>query len=281
ESSTTVNIVDSLLSEYAAVGFEYGYSIERADHLVIWEAQFGDFGNGAQVIIDQFVAAGEARWGQPSGMVMLLPHGHDGQGPDHSSGRIERFLQLCAEDNMRVVVPSTTAQYFHLLRRQALTRKRKPLIVFAPKTPLRARDSYSKVDLFTDGSFESVLDDPAAPQRPRRLILCTGKIYHELSRAREDTEADDVVILRVAQLYPVAEDRLSEIASRYEDAELVWCQEEPANQGAWRFIEPHLARIFGRPPSYVGRPASASTATGSAATHREEQEEIVSEALSS
>lgn len=281
ESSTTVDIVDSLLSEYAAVGFEYGYSIERADHLVIWEAQFGDFGNGAQVIIDQFVAAGEVRWGQPSGMVMLLPHGHDGQGPDHSSGRIERFLQLCAEDNMRVVVPSTTAQYFHLLRRQALTRERRPLIVFAPKTPLRARDSYSKVDLFTDGSFDSVLDDPAVPQRPRRLILCTGKIYHELSRAREDTEADDVAIVRVAQLYPVVEDRLSEIASRYEDAELVWCQEEPANQGAWRFIEPHLARIFGRPPSYVGRPASASTATGSAATHREEQEKITSEALSS
>ncbi|MFP3882032.1 MAG: multifunctional oxoglutarate decarboxylase/oxoglutarate dehydrogenase thiamine pyrophosphate-binding subunit/dihydrolipoyllysine-residue succinyltransferase subunit [Actinomycetota bacterium] len=281
ESSTTVEIVDSLLSEFAAVGFEYGYSIERADHLVIWEAQFGDFGNGAQVIIDQFVAAGEARWGQPSGMVMLLPHGHDGQGPDHSSGRIERFLQLCAEGNMRVVVPATTAQYFHLLRRQALTRERKPLIVFAPKTPLRARDSYSSVELFTSGRFEAVLDDPVAVEHPRRLILCAGKIYHELSRAREEMEVDDVAIVRVAQLYPVPEGRMKEISSRYQDAELVWCQEEPANQGAWRFIEPHLARIFGRPPSYVGRPASASTATGSARTHREVQEKVLSEALTS
>ena len=281
ESSTKVEIVDSLLSEFAAVGFEYGYSIERADHLVIWEAQFGDFANGAQVIIDQFIAAGEARWGQASGLVMLLPHGHDGQGPDHSSGRIERFLQLCAEDNLRVVVPSTTSQYFHLLRRQALTRERKPLIVFAPKTPLRARDSYSKVELFTEGRFEPVLDDPVASERPRRLLLCTGKIYHDLARARDEMENDEVAIVRVAQLYPVPEERLSEIATRYADSELVWCQEEPSNQGAWRFIEPHLARIFGRPPAYVGRPASASTATGSAHTHREEQEKVVSEALTS
>ncbi len=282
ENSTTVEIVDSLLSEFAAVGFEYGYSIERADHLVIWEAQFGDFANGAQVVIDQFVAAGEARWGQPSALVMLLPHGHDGQGPDHSSGRIERFLQLCAQDNMRVVVPATTGQYFHLLRRQALTRERKPLIVFAPKTPLRAKDSFSKTELFTDGRFETVLDDPKSPSRPRRVLVCAGKIYHELTRARDEGEGleEDIALIRLAQLYPIPEDRLGEIAAKYPDAEIVWCQEEPENQGAWRFVEPHLERIFGKAPTYVGRPASASTATGSARTHRQEQEKLIGEAFS-
>jgi multifunctional 2-oxoglutarate metabolism enzyme len=281
ETGTTVEIVDSLLSEFAAVGFEYGYSIERADHLVIWEAQFGDFANGAQVIIDQFVAAGEARWGQPSGLVMLLPHGHDGQGPDHSSGRIERFLQLCAEGNLRVVVPSTTGQYFHLLRRQALTRERKPLVVFAPKTPLRTRDSFSKVEVLTDGRFEPVLGDPNRPEKPRRLLLCSGKIYHELARKRAEGEdgSGETALIRVAQLYPVPEHRLREIAEEHPDAKLVWCQEEPENQGAWRFIEPHLERIFDRVPTYVGRPASASTATGSARTHQREQEKLLAEAF--
>lgn len=281
EAGTTVEIVDSLLSEFAAVGFEYGYSIERGDHLVIWEAQFGDFANGAQVMIDLFLASGEARWGQPSGMVMLLPHGHDGQGPDHSSGRIERFLQLCAEDNMRVVVPATTGQYFHLLRRQALTRVRKPLIVFAPKTPLRTKHSFSKVEIFTDGRFETVLDDPKSPDDPRRLILCAGKVYHELARAREESESarSDIALIRVAQLYPTPEDRLAEVAAQYPDVEVVWCQEEPENQGAWRFIAPHLERIFGRRPTYLGRPASASTATGSARTHQREQEKLLVEAM--
>jgi 2-oxoglutarate dehydrogenase E1 component len=274
-----VAIWDSLLSEFAAVGFEYGYSIAAPSSLVIWEAQFGDFANGAQVIIDEFIASGEARWGQPSGLVLLLPHGHDGQGPDHSSGRLERFLQLCAEGNLRVTVPSTTGQYFHLLRRQALAPVKKPLVIFTPKTPLRTRASFSSAEVFTDGRFEPVLPDPQMTEGARRVILCAGKVYHDLVDRRAELGIDDVAIIRVAQLYPVATDQLAAAVAAHPGAELIWCQEEPENQGAYRFIGPELAKIVGRMPEYAGRKASASTATGLTKVHLAEQAELIDAAL--
>lgn len=274
-----VAVYDSLLSEFAAVGFDYGYSIEARDSLVIWEAQFGDFVNGAQVIIDQFIASGEAKWGQESGLVLLLPHGHDGQGPDHSSGRLERFLQLCAEDNMRVVVPSTTAQYFHLLRRQALSPVKKPLVIFTPKTPLRTRASFSDVTVFTEGRFEPVLPDPEVQAGARRVVLCTGKVYHDLVQRRAELGIGDVALIRVAQLYPLAVDEIAAAVAPHEGAEFVWCQEEPENQGAYRIIAPKLEQILGVRPAYAGRPESASTATGLTKVHEAEQAELIDAAL--
>lgn len=274
-----VAIVDSLLSEFAAVGFEYGYSIEAPSSLVIWEAQFGDFVNGAQVIIDQFIASGEARWGQPSGLVLLLPHGHDGQGPDHSSGRLERFLQLCAEENMRVAIPSTTGQYFHLLRRQALAAAKKPLVVFTPKTPLRTRASFSRVEVFTDGRFQPVLPDLEVPSGARRVVLCSGKVHHDLFDRRTELGIRDVALIRLAQIYPLAADQLADVAAAHPNAEFVWCQEEPENQGAYRIIGPELARILGSRPEYAGRRASASTASGLTDVHLAEQAEIIDAAL--
>ena len=276
---TRVRIVDSLLSEFAAVGFEYGYSVEWPESLVAWEGQFGDFANGAQVIVDQFIAAGEAKWGQQSGLVMLLPHGYEGQGPEHSSGRIERFLELCANHNMRVVVPSTSGQYFHLLRRQALLWPRKPLIVFTPKSLLRTKESFSSVEVLTEGRFEQVLEDDVARDGARRLVLCSGKVYHDLARRRAEAKVDDVAVVRVAQLYPLAEERLADLARRHPQAELVWCQEEPRNQGAARFLFFHLRRLFGREPIYAGRAEAASPATGSLKIHQAEQEKLVNEAL--
>ncbi|MCZ7533841.1 MAG: multifunctional oxoglutarate decarboxylase/oxoglutarate dehydrogenase thiamine pyrophosphate-binding subunit/dihydrolipoyllysine-residue succinyltransferase subunit [Acidimicrobiia bacterium] len=275
----SVEVVDSLLSEYAAVGFEYGYSIEAPSSLVIWEAQFGDFANGAQVVIDEFVASGEARWGQASGLVLLLPHGHDGQGPDHSSGRLERFLQLSAEKNMRVVVPSTTGQYFHLLRRQALLPSKKPLVVFTPKTPLRTRTSFSSAEVFTDGRFEPVLVDPQVTQGARRVVLCAGKVHHDLVDRRAELGIDDVALIRVAQLYPLATDQIAAAVSAHPGAELVWCQEEPENQGAYRLVGPELAKVLGRMPEYAGRKASASTASGLTKVHLAEQAALVDAAL--
>jgi 2-oxoglutarate decarboxylase len=277
--TTRVRIVDSLLSEFAAVGFEYGYSIEWPEALVGWEAQFGDFANGAQVVIDQFVAAGEAKWGQQSGLVMLLPHGYEGQGPEHSSGRIERFLELCAAENMRVVVPSTSGQYFHLLRRQGLLWPRKPLIVFTPKSLLRTKEAFSPVEVLTDGRFEAVLEDGVAAEGARRLVLCSGKVYHDLARRRAEAGVTDVAVVRVAQLYPFAEDRLAGLASRHAGSHLVWCQEEPENMGAYRFLWHHLRRIFGVEPEYAGRAAAASPASGSLTIHQREQAALVDRAL--
>jgi 2-oxoglutarate dehydrogenase E1 component len=277
--SARVRIVDSLLSEFAAVGFEYGYSIEWPEALVAWEAQFGDFANGAQVVIDQFVAAGEAKWAQQSGLVMLLPHGYEGQGPEHSSARIERFLQLCANENMRVVVPSTTGQYFHLLRRQALLWPRKPLIVMTPKSLLRTRESFSPIEVFTDDGFQPVLEDGVAPEGARRLVLCSGKLYHDLARMRAEHQLTDVAVVRVAQLYPLAEGRLRELAGRHPGAEVVWAQEEPENQGAYRFLWHHLRRLFGVEPAFAGRKESAAPATGSFKIHQREQEELSRRAL--
>jgi len=277
--ATRVRIVVSPLSEFAAVGFEYGYSVEWHEAFVAWEAQFGDFGNGAQVIIDQFIAAGEAKWGQQSGLTLLLPHGYEGQGPEHSSGRIERFLDLCANENMRVVVPSTTGQYFHLLRRQALMRPRKPLIVFTPKSLLRTKESFSPLEVFTTGRFEPVLEDGIASAGARRLVLCSGKVYHDLARRRAEAALTDVAIVRLAQLYPLETNALSDLASRHQGAELIWCQEEPENMGAHRFLWHHLRRIFGREPHYAGRKAAASPATGSLKVHNHEQAKLVDLAL--
>jgi 2-oxoglutarate dehydrogenase E1 component len=275
---TRVRIVDSLLSEFAAVGFEYGYSIEWPEALVMWEAQFGDFANGAQVIIDQFIAPGEAKWGQESGLTLLLPHGYEGQGPDHSSGRIERFLELCAHDNIGVVVPATSGQYFHLLRRQALARPHKPLIVFTPKSLLRTKESFTAASGLSEGGFETVIGDRGIRTGARRLILCSGKLFWDIARRKPEAPGD-VALCELAQLYPVPEAELADLAGRHPSAELVWAQEEPENMGAYRFLWHHLRRIFGREPAYLGRPAAASPAVGSSKLHQVEQAAIVTAAL--
>ncbi len=274
---TRVRIVDSLLSEFAAVGFEYGYSVEWPEALVLWEAQFGDFANGAQVIVDQFLAAGEAKWRQQSGLTLLLPHGYEGQGPEHSSGRIERFLELCADENMRVAIPAKSGQYFHLLRRQGLKKPRKPLVVFTPKSLLRTRDSFSETSVLTEGKFLRVLPATGALSGARRLVLCAGKIYYDL--AQRLPEAPGVALARVAQLYPVPDVELSELAADHPGTEVVWAQEEPENMGAWRFLRDHLERAFGREPLLAGRAAAASPAVGSARIHQAQQDQIVAEAL--
>ncbi|HEY5685262.1 MAG TPA: multifunctional oxoglutarate decarboxylase/oxoglutarate dehydrogenase thiamine pyrophosphate-binding subunit/dihydrolipoyllysine-residue succinyltransferase subunit [Acidimicrobiia bacterium] len=279
EDATRVRIVDSLLSEFAAVGFEYGYSVEWPEVLVMWEAQFGDFANGAQVIVDQFIAPGETKWSQPSGLTLLLPHGFEGQGPEHSSARIERYLELCAGDNMRVVVPATSGQYFHLLRRQALLEPRKPLIVFTPKSLLRTRASFATTEILTAGRYQPLFEDVEVESGAERVVLCAGKVYHDLIRSRQETGVEGVAVVRVSQLYPVPEDELALVASAHPGAELVWCQEEPENMGAYRFLWHPLRRIFGREPRYAGRRSGASPATGSAKVHQREQDELVIAAL--
>jgi len=283
------DVVDSSLSEYAVLGFEFGYSLADPLSLTIWEAQFGDFANGAQIMIDQFIACSESKWGQPSGLVMLLPHGYEGQGPEHSSARIERFLTLCAERNLQVANCTTPAQYFHLLRRQmygGADRRgvRKPLIVFTPKSLLRHPRAVSALREFSTGGFVELLDDAGArPAQVTRVIFCSGKLYYDLLGAREERQAAHVALIRVEQLYPFAAEQAAEILARYTPAaEAVWAQEEPRNMGAWRVmrecLEP-LLRPTGREVRYVGRPESASPATGSAKRHKQEAEEIVSEAL--
>ena len=269
-------VIDSLLSEEAAVGFEYGYSVSRPDTLVLWEAQFGDFCNGAQIQIDQFVAAGEAKWGQQSRLAMLLPHGYDGQGPEHSSARLERFLQLCAEGNMRVVMPSTAGQYFHLLRRQALDADRRPLIVMTPKSLLRLRVAGSDISELANGTFQSVVPDPKKATGARRVVLCSGKVYHDLDAARDAHSAGDVAIVRVEQLYPWPKNVVGKVLADHPGAVVVWCQEEPANMGAWSHVLMHAPELGA---IYAGRPASASPATGSSHRHKAEQAQLVARAL--
>jgi 2-oxoglutarate dehydrogenase E1 component len=280
-------VYDSLLSEYAALGFEYGYSVVHKDALVAWEAQFGDFVNGAQIVIDQFIAAAEDKWGQTSGLVMLLPHGFEGQGPEHSSARIERFLTLCAEDDIQVVNATTSAQYFHLLRRQVHRDVRKPLVVFTPKSLLRSRDARSAVDELSAGQFEEVLDDPAFaggerdPNEVRRVVLASGKVAYEAMHAR-DEQSKPVAVVRVEQLYPWPGEQLAEILSRYERAdEVAWLQEEPENMGAWTFVRDRLAELIGDDFRLmkVTRPESGSPAAGSLAVHQQEQEELLAQAL--
>ncbi len=278
---------DSLLSEYAAVGFEYGYSVEAPEALVAWEAQFGDFGNGAQIIIDNFLVAAEIKWGQHAGLVMLLPHGYEGQGPEHSSSRLERFLSLCARNNLRVAVPSTSAQYFHLLRSQALRTPKRPLIVVTPKSMLRAPASRSAFSDLESGSFEPVIDDAAVadPSAIRRLVLCSGKVAHDAEQRRAELSPDgagQVALVRVEQLYPWPIAPLGNIFGRYGEAdELVWLQEEPENMGAWSFVHARLHAAL--PPRirlrHVSRPESASPAIGSAALHQLEQADLLQRAI--
>ncbi len=279
-------VYDSLLSEAAVMGFEFGYSVSEHRALVMWEAQFGDFMNGAQVIIDQFLSGSETKWGQPTGLTLLLPHGHEGQGPEHSSARIERFLTLCADDNMRVVYPSTPASYFHLLRRQGREPVEKPLVVFTPKSLLRHPRCVSTLDQLADGQFRPVLDDGGVdPARVRRVVMTSGKLYFDLLKAREERRAEHVALVRIEQLYPFPAAGLQAALARYVPlAELVWAQEEPRNMGAWRFVRERFLDGdvgSGRPLLYVGRAASASPAPGSHKAHVLEQDALVAEALSS
>jgi 2-oxoglutarate dehydrogenase E1 component len=278
---------DSLLSEYAAMGFEYGYSVENPDALVLWEAQFGDFANGAQSIVDEFISSGEVKWGQQSSLVLLLPHGQEGQGPDHSSGRPERFLQLCAQDNMRVANVTTPANYFHVLRRQALSSKRKPLVVFSPKSLLRHKLATSSVADFTQGTFQPVIGDagingtPLDAKSVRRVLLCSGKVYYDLFQARAERGITDTAIIRMEQIYPLPVAELKAILAQYPDAEdFAWVQEEPANQGAWSFVALNLLEhLEGVRLRRISRPAAAAPAVGSAKMHDAEQSALIEAAL--
>jgi 2-oxoglutarate dehydrogenase E1 component len=273
-------VYNSLLSEAACLGFEYGFSRDFPEALVLWEAQFGDFANGAQIIIDQFLAAGEAKWGLLSGLVMLLPHGYEGQGPEHSSARMERYLQLAAQDNIQIAQPSTAAQFFHLLRRQALRQWRKPLIVFTPKSMLRHADAMSPIAELTRPNFQNVLTDNDVTS-PRRLLICTGKIGHNLRVERQKRGLTDVAIVFVEQLYPFPEAELQAAIDQHPSAtEIVYVQEEPANMGAHFYMMPLLKRLAGdRPLLSVKRTASASPATGSAKAHELEEKTLIDLAL--
>lgn len=284
QARASFEIYNSPLSELAVVGFEYGFSVVAPKALVLWEAQFGDFVNGAQVILDQFLVAGREKWGQESRLVLLLPHGYEGQGPEHSSARIERFLQLAAENNVRVANCTTPAQYFHLLRRQALLDQKCPLAVMTPKSLLRLPKSASTVGDLVDGAFHAVLDDPAIDDASvvRRIVLCSGKIYYDLLAARDDEQTRTTALVRVEQLYPFPAAELSQVFDRYPDAEqIVWAQEEPRNMGAWFFMEPRLEELAAGRLSmrYAGRVERASPAEGSATDHETEQNRIVTEAL--
>ncbi|WP_026307086.1 MULTISPECIES: multifunctional oxoglutarate decarboxylase/oxoglutarate dehydrogenase thiamine pyrophosphate-binding subunit/dihydrolipoyllysine-residue succinyltransferase subunit [unclassified Leifsonia] len=274
-------IYDSLLSEYAAMGFEYGYSVERADALVLWEAQFGDFANGAQTIIDEFISSAEQKWGQRSSLVLLLPHGYEGQGPDHSSARIERYLQMCAENNMTVARPSTPASYFHLLRRQAYARPRRPLVVFTPKAMLRLRGAASNVEDFTNGRFEPVIDDARISDKGsvKRVLLMAGKLYYDLLNELEKNPNPEIALVRVEQYYPLPAAELKAVVDSYPNAELVWVQDEPENQGAWPFMILETSKLGPRPLGVVSRPPSASPAAGSAKRHAQEQQVLIQRAL--
>ncbi|MFG6445098.1 multifunctional oxoglutarate decarboxylase/oxoglutarate dehydrogenase thiamine pyrophosphate-binding subunit/dihydrolipoyllysine-residue succinyltransferase subunit [Microbacterium sp. P06] len=275
-------VYDSLLSEYAAMAFEYGYSVERADALVLWEAQFGDFGNGAQSVIDEFISSADQKWGQQSSVVLLLPHGYEGQGPDHSSARIERYLQMCAQDNMTVARPSTPASYFHLLRRQAYQRPRRPLVVFTPKAMLRLRGATSPVEDFTTGKFEPVLDDNRGLDAAKvtRVLLHAGKIHWDLRGELEKKPRPEIALVRLEQYYPSPVAELTAVLDRYPNAELVWVQDEPENQGAWPFIALELAKhLGGRAIRRISRAAAASPATGSPKVHAQESAAILEQAL--
>jgi 2-oxoglutarate dehydrogenase E1 component len=285
ERQPRFQVIDSVLSEEAVMGFEYGYSTTDPGVLVIWEGQFGDFANGAQVIIDQFIVSGESKWGRYSGLTLFLPHGYEGQGPEHSSARLERFLQLCAELNMSVCVPSTPAQMFHMLRRQMLRSFRKPLVVMTPKSLLRHELSVSSLADLQSGAFQNIIDeiDPVDPASVRRIVLSSGKVYFDLLKARRAAGQTDVALARLEQLYPFPIEEYEALLARYPKArEVVWCQEEPQNQGAWYQIRHQLERpIAGkRELLYSGRAPAAAPATGIAKVHEAEQAAIVRAALS-
>jgi 2-oxoglutarate dehydrogenase E1 component len=277
-------IVDSLLSEEAVLGFEYGYATAAPETLNIWEAQFGDFVNGAQVVIDQFLASGETKWGRLCGLVLFLPHGYEGQGPEHSSARLERFLQLCSFGNLQVCVPSTPAQIFHMLRRQMLQDTRKPLVVMMPKSLLRNKASTSLLELVETTHFRKVIDDRQISDKAaiQRVVLCSGKVFYDIDEARHQQEGDWPALVRVEQLHPFPEQDLLQVLERYPNArEIVWCQEEPKNQGAWYQIRHHLQECIGDDHRllYTGRRRSPSPATGYHSVHVAEQESLVRQAL--
>lgn len=274
ETQAPCDIFNSPLSEMGVVGFEFGYSLMYPKSLVLWEGQFGDFGNGAQIIIDQYIAPSEMKWGQTSNLTLLLPHGYEGMGPEHSSARIERYLQLCADENLTVANCTTPAQFFHLLRRQALRPMKKPLIVFTPKALLRHPLCRSPLKDFYEGGFQEILDDPNPPKSPKRVILCSGKIYYDLVQEREKRNASDVII-RIEQLYPLHIEKLQSLIKKYGAAETLYVQEEHANMGAWSFLRPSL-----EPIRYIGRPEAASPAAGSHALHKLEHETLINQLYS-
>ncbi|MEI7933959.1 MAG: 2-oxoglutarate dehydrogenase E1 component [Chlorobiaceae bacterium] len=276
-------VIDSVLSEEAVLGFEYGYSISAPDTLVIWEAQFGDFANGAQVLIDQFITSGEVKWGLASGLTLMLPHGYEGQGPEHSSARPERFLQLCAENNIQVCQPTNPAQIFHLLRRQMTTMMRKPLVILTPKSLLRNKEAVSALADLSTGNFQNIISDPEAnPAKVKRLLACSGKVYYDLVNRRRENTVEDVAIIRIEQLYPFPLEEFGAELGRYPQLkDIVWCQDEPKNQGYWRFLQHYIMKAMtpGQQFGYAGRLASASTACGYAAAHALQQKELLDQAF--
>ena len=280
EQQAKFQAYNSLLSEYAALGFEYGYSIEEPESLTLWEAQFGDFVNGAQTVLDEFISSAEQKWGQQSSLVMLLPHGYEGQGPDHSSARIERFLQLCAQNNMTIAQPSTPASHFHLLRRQAYTQPRRPLVIFAPKSMLRLKAASSSVEDFTTGSFRPLINDQQNldAAKVKKVLFCSGKVYWDLLAESQQRDTGDTAIIRLEQLYPTPVEEMKAAIAQFPDAELRWVQDEPANQGAWTYMGLFMPK-YGVNFKVVSRPASASPATGSAKRHAAEQADLISRAF--
>ena len=288
ENQAPFVVIDSILSEEAVLGFEYGYASNDPNTLVIWEAQFGDFANGAQVVIDQFIASGEVKWGRVNGITLMLPHGYEGQGPEHSSARVERFMQLAADTNMQIVQPTTASQIFHVLRRQMVRNLRKPLIIFTPKSLLRNKDATSPLSEFTKGGFQTVIpdqnDDVARKgEKVKRVIACSGKVYYDLAKKRDSKGTDDVAIIRVEQLYPFPHKAFAAEIKKYPNAtEIVWCQDEPQNQGAWFFIQHniHENMVEGQRLGYSGRAASASPAVGYSHLHQEQQKALVEGAFS-
>ncbi len=278
-------VIDSILSEEAVLGFEYGYAAAEPNTLTIWEAQFGDFANGAQVVIDQFIASGEVKWGRANGLVMMLPHGYEGQGPEHSSARLERFMQLCADTNMQVIQPTTASQIFHVLRRQMIRQFRKPLILMTPKSLLRNKEAASPLTEFTKGGFQTILperDDSIDGKKVTRLVMCSGKVYYDLAKTRTEKKIDDVAIIRLEQLYPFPHKALTAELKKYPNLqEVVWCQDEPQNQGAWFFVQHNILENMseGAKLAYAGRPASASPACGYAHLHQEQQKSLLTAAF--
>ncbi|WP_427310074.1 2-oxoglutarate dehydrogenase E1 component [Cupriavidus sp. H39] len=284
ENQAPFTVIDSVLSEEAVLGFEYGYSAAEPNALVIWEAQFGDFVNGAQVVIDQFISSGEVKWGRASGLTLMLPHGYEGQGPEHSSARIERFLQLCADHNMQVCQPTTPAQIFHLLRRQMIRLFRKPLVIMTPKSLLRNKDAVSPLSDLAKGHFETVIPDHEElnASKVKRIIMCSGKVYYDLVNTRKEREANDTAIIRLEQLYPFPHKALAAELKKYPNAnEILWCQDEPQNQGAWFFVQHYIMENMtdGQKLGYAGRPASASPAVGYYAKHNEQQKALLEAAF--
>jgi 2-oxoglutarate dehydrogenase E1 component len=280
ENQAPFTVIDSILSEEAVLGFEYGYASNDPNTLVIWEAQFGDFANGAQVVIDQFIASGEVKWGRVNGLTLMLPHGYEGQGPEHSSARVERFMQLAADTNMQIVQPTTASQIFHILRRQMVRNLRKPLIIFTPKSLLRNKDATSPISEFTKGSFQTIIPEnkELKADKVKRVVLCSGKVYYDLAKKREENGHDDTAILRVEQLYPFPHKTFSAELKKYPNAtEIVWTQDEPQNQGAWFFVQHYIHEnmLEGQKLAYSGRAASASPAVGYSHLHQDQQKALV------